>query len=150
MLYEHTQRSPLWLIVSVTLLIGLALAGVAAEATAVVMILSAIGVGLFIAFIANFSVLTVTVEPTSVRAAFGRGFPRKTVDLGTVTAVRAVRNTWLYGWGIRWVPKGSLWNVWGLDAVELALDSGRVLRIGTDDPDGLLMALAGRLGSLPS
>lgn len=147
MIYERTQRSPLWLIVAAPLLVGFAITAAAADANAVVMIPAGLGIGLFIALIANFSVLRVTVEPATIRAAFGRGWPRKTVDLSTVTAARAVRNMWLFGWGIRWIPKGSLWNVWGLDAVELLLDSGRVLRIGTDDPGGLLVALAGRVGS---
>ena len=30
-----------------------------------------------------------------------------------------VRNKWWHGWGVRWVPGGSMYNVWGLDAVEL-------------------------------
>jgi len=34
-----------------------------------------------------------------------------------------------------------MWNVSGLDAVELALDGNRRYRIGTDDPEGLAAAL---------
>ena len=56
------------------------------------------------------------------------------------TAVRVVRNRWWYGLGIRWFPGGTLWNVWGLDAVEFDLGSGRALRIGTDQPEQLLEA----------
>jgi hypothetical protein len=44
--------------------------------------------------------------------------------------------------GIRWIARGALWNVWGLDAVELELKSGRIFRIGTDDVGGLVAALA--------
>jgi hypothetical protein len=33
--------------------------------------------------------------------------------------------------------------VWGLDAVEFALDSGRVVRFGTDESDRLLAAVSG-------
>jgi hypothetical protein len=39
------------------------------------------------------------------------------------------------GWGIRALHKGWLWNIAGLDAVELELKTGRVFRIGTDDAD---------------
>jgi hypothetical protein len=52
-----------------------------------------------------------------------------------------VRNKWWYGWGIRLTPHGWLFNVGGLDAVELELASGRKFRIGTDEPQGLLNAI---------
>ena len=59
-----------------------------------------------------------------------------------VRGVRQVRNKWWYGWGIRKIPKGWMYNVWGLDAVELEMESGKVFRIGTDEPDQLLGALS--------
>jgi hypothetical protein len=52
-----------------------------------------------------------------------------------------VRNCWWYGWGIRRGPDFRLYNVSGLDAVELRLKSGEVRRIGTDDPLALAAAL---------
>jgi hypothetical protein len=58
------------------------------------------------------------------------------------SAARIVRNRWWYGFGIRLIPHGSLWIVWGLDAVELNLVTGKVLRIGTDEPGALLAAIA--------
>jgi len=59
-----------------------------------------------------------------------------------VTAVRQVRNHWYYGFGIRKVPNGWMYNVSGLDAVELHLTSGKVFRIGTDDVDQLFGVLS--------
>jgi hypothetical protein len=41
----------------------------------------------------------------------------------------------VYGWGIHYYGKGWLYNVAGLDAVEIRLTSGRRLRIGTDEPE---------------
>jgi len=55
--------------------------------------------------------------------------------------VRVVRNSWLQGFGIRMAPGFRLYNVSGLDAVDLQLKSGEIRRIGTDDPQGLLSAL---------
>jgi len=149
-IYERTQKSPLWLLLAVPLLTVAAVAAAATDGDPTVVIVSVLGAASAIAVIAHFSSLTVTVEPTRARAAFGRGWPRKTVQLSTVTEVRAVRNRWLYGYGIRWIPKGSLWNVWGLDAVEFALDTGRVVRFGTDDLDALLAALSGLVGGTRS
>jgi len=88
-----------------------------------------------------FSRLTVTVDEATVVAAFGLGWPRRTERLDEIVAVRKVRNKWIYGWGIRKLPGGWMYNVWGLDAVELDLSSGKMFRIGTDDPEGLLAAL---------
>ena len=143
MVYAHTQKSRLWLFVAAPVLVVVAVTAISADANPTVIILWSLGAAAFIAFVAHFSSLTVTVEPARARASFGRGWPRKTVDLAAVTAVRPVRNRWFYGFGIRWIPKGTLWNVWGFDAVEFALDGGRVVRFGTDDRDGLLAALAG-------
>ena len=67
------------------------------------------------------------------------------VEPARATAARIVRNSWWYGFGIRWFPGGTLWNVWGLDAVEFDLVKGRKLRIGTDEPEQLLAALSGKL-----
>lgn len=39
-----------------------------------------------------------------------------------------------------------LYNVAGLDAVEITLGSGERVRIGTDEPDLLLLAIQGARG----
>ncbi len=88
-----------------------------------------------------FSRLTVTVKDGAVVVAFGAGWPKHTEEIAEIVAVRKVRNKWIYGWGIRRLPGGWMYNVWGLDAVELDLSSGKTFRIGTDDPEGLLAAL---------
>ncbi len=147
MIYQHTQKSPLWLFVAGPLAVVVAVAASVAEADPTVTLVSALGAASVIAVVAHFSTLTVTVEAAWARAALGRGWPSRTVDLSLVTGVRAVRNRWFYGFGIRWIPRGSLWNVWGLDAVELDLETGRVVRFGTDDPEGLLDALWGVVGT---
>lgn len=85
--------------------------------------------------------LTVEVRDDHVRVAFGAGWPAKSIDFDEIASVASVRNRWWYGLGIRWIPGGWLWNVWGLDAVELRLTSGRKFRIGTDEPEALLVAL---------
>jgi hypothetical protein len=81
-----------------------------------------------------FGRLTVSVDSTSVLVAFGWGWPRRRIDLADVMSVHQVRNRWYEGWGIHRVPGGWLYNVGGFDAVELKLCSGKVFRIGTDEP----------------
>ena len=48
----------------------------------------------------------------------------------------------LYGWGIRYPFDGWLYNVSGLQAVELTVKGEGNLRIGTDEPETLVAALA--------
>jgi len=70
--------------------------------------------------------------------------------LSQVQNAAVVRNKWYYGWGIRLTPGGWLWNVSGLDAVELTFKNGKKFRIGTDEPDRLLQALPVGIGHGPS
>lgn len=144
MRYEHTQRSYLlhWVVAPLFLvaLVGMFSGG----ATLLVWVLVTAFAVVFAWLVVTFSMLTVIVDGDQIRVYFGRGWPRKTVSKREVTAVMQVRNQWWHGLGIGiWIiPKGTLWNVWGLDAVELRLGSGRVFRIGTDDADALTAAIA--------
>ncbi|MFV9673651.1 MAG: hypothetical protein ACNYZH_10535 [Acidimicrobiia bacterium] len=95
-----------------------------------------------LAIVLLFSRLEVTVSNGRIVAAFGFGRPHREIELSDVVAVRQVRNTWIQGWGIRKITGGWMYNVWGLDAVEVELSSDTVFRIGTDDPENLHTAIA--------
>jgi hypothetical protein len=88
-----------------------------------------------------FSSLTVEVTGTEIRWYFGPGLWDYRVALSDISDIRTVRNTWLNGFGIRIRPGWRLYNVSGLDAIELRLKTGDIRRIGTDDPQGLSAAL---------
>lgn len=89
-----------------------------------------------------FSWLNVAVREGAVTAEFGLGRPHRVIELSDITAVVQVRNYWIQGWGVRKISNGWMYNVWGLDAVELELTSGKVFRIGTDEADRLHAAIA--------
>ena len=89
-----------------------------------------------------FGSLTVQIEDGELSHWFGPGFWKKSYQLVDIESATAVRNSWLFGWGIRLTPHGWLYNVSGLDAVQIELRSGRKLRIGTDDPKGLVEAIS--------
>ncbi len=94
-----------------------------------------------------FSSLTTSVSAEAVTVAFRWGRPKRVIHVDQITAAAAVRNRWWYGWGLRIIPGGSMFNVWGLDAVHLDLDGRRDFRIGTDDPQGLAAAINRRLAA---
>jgi len=89
-----------------------------------------------------FASLTVIVNEDELRWYFGPGTFRYRLPLAEVASVRVVRNSVLNGFGIRMGPGFRLYNVSGLDAVELHLKNGEIRRIGTDDPSGLAAALS--------
>lgn len=82
------------------------------------------------------------VDDTKIRIAFGIGLIRKTILLNNVKAVETVRNKWYYGWGIRLIPNGWLYNISGLHGVEIKRkDTASVIRIGTKQPALLRKAI---------
>ncbi|MBN2053764.1 hypothetical protein JW905_02500 [bacterium] len=141
--YEHTQPGTLIL---VSLLLVLALIGYLYLVTPA----GHIATGLLFLVLAAaafiFHSLTVRVTDAEVIVSFGPGVIRKTFPLADIVTARAVRNPWYFGWGIRVIPGGWMFNVSGLSAVELERFSGRKFRIGTDDPDGLLRAIRAARG----
>ena len=92
-----------------------------------------------------FDSLTVKVSRTYISLKFGIGIIRKRFALVEVQNAAIVRNRWYYGWGIRLTPSGWLYNVSGLDAVEIQLRNGRKYRIGTDEPVELLSVIQAAL-----
>jgi hypothetical protein len=45
------------------------------------------------------------------------------------TGFRQVRNKWYYGLGVRRLPEGWMYNVWGLDGVELGVVDSQTFRV---------------------
>lgn len=98
---------------------------------------------LIIFLLSSFVSLKVSIDGSHLQIKFGYGIFRKTFDLNDIKSVNQVKNHWYYGWGIRlwYSPKMWIYNVGGLDAVEIALKNGRIYRIGTDEPEQLKQAI---------
>ena len=91
---------------------------------------------------ALFGTLTVTVDQDAVSCRFGPvGLIRKRLALADIRRAAAIRTSPLWGWGLRLTPRGWLWNVWGLDAVEFEMTNGTRFAVGTDEPLALIAAL---------
>lgn len=88
-----------------------------------------------------FPALTVVVRTDELVVSFGSGVIRKRFLMKDILGARAVRNPWYYGWGIRLTPHGWMFNISGLNAVELDLRTKERFRIGTDDPQRLVSAI---------
>lgn len=137
--YQHTQNGYVILIALIAI------------SVLFVIILTQTGLNLLILFImalilftlASFSTLQVIVDENHLRIKFGYGIFQKKFPLNDIAFVKKVRNRWYYGWGIRvgfW-PYMWIYNVSGLDAIEMVMKNGKRYRIGTDQPEELEQAI---------
>ena len=138
--YSHTQRGTLMLVILPIAAIMSASLGYFNPSAPGRLMSLAIAIGCAIlAWL--FSSLTVAVSADDVRWYFGPGFWKYRIARDEIANSHIVRNEWWHGFGIRRRPSLRLYNVSGLDAVELHLRNGDIRRIGTDDAPGLAAAL---------
>jgi hypothetical protein len=134
--YHHTQTGTVILVVCA---VGGALGAFIGWRTSVASMIAMLVVLAAVAVL--FHSLTVEASDNELRWHFGPGLWTYRLTLDEIDSVNVVRNHWSSGFGIRKAAGFSLYNVSGLDAVELKLKSGETRRIGTDDPQGLAAAL---------
>jgi hypothetical protein len=80
--------------------------------------------------------LTIYIDNNSISFKLGIGLISRKYLLSEILSCRPVKNNPVYGIGIRLIPQGWLYNVSGLDAVELTFKNKKSkVRIGTDKPD---------------
>jgi hypothetical protein len=143
-IYSHKQpgAAMLWGI-GLVLVALLVILGSAAAHPALLVVL-----GFLVLAAVVFSSLTVEITASSLVFWFGPGVLRKQVPLAEIAGVEAVRNPWYWGLGWRLTPRGMLYNVSGLDAVEITRQDGSRFRLGTDQPERLARTLAEALARL--
>jgi hypothetical protein len=148
-IYRHTQAGTLvrWLVGGMAVYVATSMLPDPALLIAAIPVLAILLVCLLL-----FHSLSTTVSTDRVIVAFGPGWIRRSIPLRSIVAAKIVQNPWWYGWGIRLTPAGWLWNVSGLQAVELELTDGTRFRLGTDEPRRLQTAIdqAGRLDQRPT
>lgn len=141
--YKHRQSGYLAvLVLGWVLLVGGIVFALVEDEERSALVLMGVSMGVVALAVVWFNTLTVTVNGGQVQARFGPGWPKRIIETRDIVGFKQVRNKWYYGFGIRGVPGGWMYNVWGLDAVELDLASGKKFRIGTDEPEDLIAALS--------
>ena len=135
--YEHTQVGYFLLIVVGAVILGMVYLNIVTDFSPITLF------GLIIMFIVLglFATLNVKVDDQMIQIRFGLGAIRKGFRLNEIENYRVVTNPWYYGWGIRFTPRGWLYNVSGFSAIELQMKNGKRFRIGTDDSEGLAKAV---------
>jgi len=147
--YEHTQRSPLHLVL-------MAGAGVFAGQAVIVrqeqpsrIVLLSVA-ALFIFLAACFAELTVRDDGERLVLRYGPmpmfGWKFSWND---VESAEVGRTSWIDGLGIHWIPgRGTTFNLWGFDCVVVRV-KGKVVHIGTDDAVALAQHIRAKISMMP-
>lgn len=137
MRYEHIQTAPIyWLLVLIGVgsIIGGVLSGDDVGQFALY------GVGALMLLLAMcFRQLSVRDDGDGLLISFGP-LPlfRRRILFADIESVEQSRTTLLDGWGIHYSLSGGwVWNLWGFDCVLIHFKNGKLLKLGTDDPEGL-------------
>jgi len=145
MSYDHVQYGRwhyiFWL-VAVVLLVG----GWTAGERQVLLLNLAIA-GMFLLISLMMASLRVRDDSDHLSLCFGP-LPvfRRQIPYAEMQSVEADRSRLIDGWGIHYIfGRGWTYNLWGFDCVKLTLQSGKIIRIGTDDRAGLLAFLQTKL-----
>ncbi|MDH3245148.1 MAG: hypothetical protein OEM26_11075 [Saprospiraceae bacterium] len=90
--------------------------------------------------------LRVKVTSDQIKLSYGIGLIKFSFDLSEIKSVQVVRNPWYFGFGIRLIPNGMLYNIHGLDAVELHFrNKSRIVRVGSPEVEILKYEIDKRL-----
>lgn len=131
--YAHKQRSPLYLLLLVAAAICFISASLIRGDRATQWILLACG-ALLLFFGLCFIWMFVRDEGDALAIRYGP-LPlfRRRIPYARIRSARPGRSSLIDGWGIHYIPgRGTTYNLWGFDCVELQVDN-RTVRVGTDD-----------------
>ncbi|HEY1024073.1 MAG TPA: hypothetical protein VGE26_02825 [Sphingobacteriaceae bacterium] len=94
--------------------------------------------GIFLLVFLLFYGMTTKIGKNWITISYGIGLIQKRIAIDRIKELHTVKTAAIYGWGIRIIPNGVLFNISGSDALELSFkDTKRIIRIGTKDPKKL-------------
>lgn len=148
--YQHTQRGLLGHLLSLFAVVLAVSAWFSRSEVGLPWILGGVAI-LFAALATMFQTLTISDGGDHLAIRFGPwSLFARTVNYADITDVKVARSSWIDGWGIHTIPgRGTTWNLWGFDCVELKV-KGKTLRLGTDDAYRLQDLLNGCMERLVS
>ncbi len=92
--------------------------------------------------------LKIRVDDLGIHVIYGFGLIHIKINPEKVNQVKIVKTPWYYGFGIRFIGRGMLYNIQGPHAVEIAYSKGtskgKTVLIGSDDTIALKDAIEKR------
>jgi hypothetical protein len=146
MTYHHTQRGRWHYLLLAFAAATLAGSWIARSRPPLDLILCAIA-AIFAFCGLIFGSLTVSDEGQWLAVRFGPlPLVGKSIRFADITGIEIGRTSFVDGWGVHYVPgRGWTYNIWGFSCVKLTLGR-KLIRIGTDDAEGLAKFLWERTG----
>jgi hypothetical protein len=90
---------------------------------------------------AMFYAATIEVTGQAIKFWFGIGIVRTTIPLSEVQDAKEIENPWYYFWGVKSIPGGWWWAIAPGPGVELTLKNGRLVQLGSNQPQQLCQAI---------
>jgi hypothetical protein len=138
--YKHTQYGALMFFLF--LMTGILIAVVSLSIIAEGRMLSAIVmIGIYIFGLILFYSFTIEISEDQLKFWFGIGVIRKTYALSEIQTTNEVKNPWYYFWGVKSISGGWLYAIAPGTAVEIELNNGRIVHLGTNQPEKLKQAI---------
>ena len=101
--------------------------------------------GLFLSIFLLFYALHIKIAHNTLEVRFGIGLIKWTFALDQITAATLVKNPWYYFWGIKSIRGGCYIAANPGNAVQLNFTDGRIIRLGSLQPEALKEALDSNL-----
>ena len=89
--------------------------------------------------------MTTLIADGKIRLTWRFGFPTKEILISEIEAVetREISNWW--GSGIKGTKKGMMWRAWGKTVVAILHNNGKIIFVGSDNPEELARAIRSAL-----
>ncbi len=145
-MYQHTQRSPLHLLLYLPAAFSFVLAWQIRNDAAPSLVVAIVAVLLLVL---SFSFQTLTVsdhgEYLDVRYGPLNLFGAR-IGYRDITAVEPSTTSLIDGWGIHFIPfRGWTLNLWGFECVKITRHN-KIIRVGTNDSDNLVDLIRKKMG----
>lgn len=93
--------------------------------------------------------LTIDIDDIKITMFFGSGLIKKEYLISEIKSCIPVKNSIFYGYGIRKIPHGWLYNVQGIKGIELTFKNrNQKIRIGCKEPDVVCRDIIDRINHL--
>ncbi len=96
---------------------------------------------LYLLIVALFYSFTVKISEGKLKFWFGIRVISKSYSLEEIQSTQEVENPWYYLWGIKSIPGGWLYAIGPGSAVEIVFKNGKIIRLGTNQPNELKQAI---------
>jgi hypothetical protein len=115
--------------------VALAIIGEGRTLSAILMVcVYLFGLGMFYSF-------TIEITEEKLKFWFGIGILKKAYALSEVQSIRVIVNPWYYFWGVKSIPGGWFYAIAPGSAVEIVLNNGKIVQLGTNQPKKLKQTL---------